>query len=86
MAGVNKAVPDPKIKVKAEVTPKQTVKAARDAGPVNRAGRQEIEKTAKATLKEAKAINKTASGTPANAVSGSASETSKRKSDRANGS
>jgi RHS repeat-associated protein len=86
VAGVSKAVPDPKIKVKAEVTPKQAVKAAREAGPVNRAGRQEIEKTAKATLKEAKAINKTASGTPANAVSGSASETSKRKSDRANGS
>jgi hypothetical protein len=85
IAGVSKVVPEPKIKVKAEVTSKQAVKAARETGPVNRSGRFEIEKTAKSNLKEAKAINKTASATPANSISGTTSETTKRKSDKAYG-
>lgn len=49
-----KAIPDPKIKAKAEVTPKQSVKAAREKTIISRSSRLEIENTAKANLKEAK--------------------------------
>ena len=85
-AGVAKAVPDPKIKVKAEVTPKQAVKAARETQIVNREARIKIEKQASKDLKESKAINNTAKGSGAALGTGAAGETTKRKGDKANGS
>jgi RHS repeat-associated protein len=85
-AGVAKALPSTKIKVQAEVTPKQAVKAAREGGAVvTRAQRQSIETSAKKTLKEAKAINKTANGAAASSATGAASETTKRKGDKTYG-
>lgn len=83
--GVTAAIPRPKVKVKSEVTQKQAVKAAREAGPVNRAGRQEIEKKAKATLKEAKAINKTVGGAGTSTATGATAESTKRKLDKTYG-
>jgi len=84
-AGVTKVLPSPNVKVKAEISPKQAVKAARETGVVNRAGRERIEKTASSSLKEAKAINKTASGAPTRVATGAASESTKRKGDKTYG-
>ncbi|RTY99276.1 RHS repeat-associated core domain-containing protein [Flavobacterium franklandianum] len=79
-----KAIPT-KVKVKAEVTPAQAVKAARAVGAVTKAERKEIQTQAKKVLKDNKAINKTVSGSPGATVSGGAAETVKRKEDKANG-
>jgi hypothetical protein len=82
-AGVTKAVPSTKIKVQAEVTPKQAVKAAREGGAVvNRAQRKSIQTSAKKTLKEAKAINNPANGAGKSTATGAASESAKRKGDK----
>jgi RHS repeat-associated protein len=77
----------PKVKGKlvTETTPSQAVGSARKAGAVNRAQRLEVEKTAKANLKEAKAINETAKQLPVSIVSGGTSEITKRKTDTQNG-
>lgn len=85
-AGVTKAIPSPNVKVKAEVTPKQAVKAARDGGAViNRAERKAMETAAGKTLKEAKSINKTANGAATSTATGAASESTKRKGDKTYG-
>jgi hypothetical protein len=85
-AGVTKAVPSPNVKIKAEITPKQAVKAAREGGAViNRAERKAMEITAGKSLKESKAINKTSNGATASTATGAASESTKLKGDKTYG-
>jgi hypothetical protein len=83
--GVGKAIPSTKVKVKSEITPKQAVRTARVAGHVTTAQRKEIQNQAKKTLKENKAINKTANGAAGSTASGTAAEVVKRKEDKSNG-
>ncbi len=79
--GAAKAVPG-NIKVKAEVTPKQAVKAAREGGAINRVQRKSVQTSAVKTLKTTKEINKTVSEAPASTVTGAAGEATKRKGDK----
>lgn len=83
--GAGKAIPSTKVKAKSEITPKQAVRTARAARPVTTAQRKEIQNQAKKTLKENKAINKTANGAAGSTASGTAAEVVKRKEDKANG-
>lgn len=83
--GAGKAIPSTKIKVKAEITPKQAVRTARATGAVTRAERKEIQQQAKTTLKNNKAVNNTVNGTSGATVSGGTAEVVKRKEDKANG-
>jgi RHS repeat-associated protein len=79
---VTNSIPSPKVKIKAEITPKQAVKEARKTSVVNRADRIKIEKTASSKLKDAKSINKTLNEAPASLGVGSPTEIIKRKTDK----